>query len=358
MDIDDAIHDALRELFGLGALEPLLEDEDVSDIHVFGHASVTALRGGDVVEMDPPFSSEGALYRAIVRLCRQSPTPLASGETVVERYISRGLLVYAVLPPTSQSGHAVAIKKRRRAETGLDDLVRSGTISRAMATLLRACMTARLNVLVVGPSDATAMLLSALLSVSQPTDRIVTLQPIDELFGLEPEPIALRLSDAPGEVGKVVRAAAKLHPERLVVSPMAGHAAAAVAGVIAEGCEGVLGAVTAPSLRHALDRLVSDLMAARPGYSPEGAESCIASSFELAIEIAPLRDGRRRVMRIAEIQASEAGLVGRDVFTFVVERTALGGTVEGSFVATGHVPRIVEDLGSRGSPLDSAIFRR
>ena len=84
----------------------------------------------------------------------------------------------------------------------------------------------------------------------------------------------------------------------------------------------------------------------------------MATSFELAIEIAQLRDGRRRVMRIAEFQASDAGLIGRDVFTFVVERTALGGTVEGSFVATGHVPRIAEDLGARGSPLDSAIFRR
>jgi pilus assembly protein CpaF len=280
------------------------------------------------------------------------------GETLVERYTSRGLLVQAVLPPTSQYGHALVIKKRRRAEAGLDDLVRSGTISRAMATFLRACAAAHINMLLVGPSDGTALLLSALTSAGQPTDRIVALQTVDELWGLEPEPICMRLSDSPEEATKLVRAAAKLRPERLVVSPMVGQVAADVASIIAEGCEGVLAAVPAPSLRHALDRLVSDLMAARPGFTVEAAKSWLLSSFELAVEIARLRDGRTRVMRVAELQAAEGGVVGRDVFTFVVERTALGGTVEGSFVATGVVPRVADELGSRGNALDSALFRR
>ena len=358
IDLDDIIRDAQRELFGLGAIEALVDDEDVNEIRVFGHASVTAVRGGESTEIDPPFSTEGALNRAIVRLCRQSGLPLGAGETLVERYTPRGLLVQAVLPPTSQYGHALVIKKRRRAEVGLDDLVRSGTVSRAMATFLRACGTARINVLLVGPPDGTALLLSALASAGQPTDRIVALQSIDDLWGLEPEPICLRLPDAPDEATKIVRAAAKLRPEHLIVSPMVGPAAAAVAGAIGEGCEGVLAAVPAPSLRHALDRLVSDLMGARPGFTVEAARSWLLSSFELAVEIARLRDGRYRVMRVAEIQPSDAGVMGRDVFTFVVERTALGGTVEGSFIATGIVPRVADDLGSRGSALDSALFRR
>src|SRR6185436_8430452 len=160
---------------------------------------------------------------------------------LVERYLpQRGLLVEAVLPPTSQYGHALVIKKRRRAEAGLDDLVRSGTVSRAMATFLRGCATARANVLLVGPSDGTALLLSALASAGQPTDRIVALQTLDELWGLEPEPVSMRLSDAPEEAAKLIRAAAKLDPDRLVLNPMSGQAAAAMVGTIAEGCEGVL----------------------------------------------------------------------------------------------------------------------
>jgi len=358
VDVDETVRDAQRELLGLGAIEPLLDDEGVSEIRVFGHGSVTAIRNGEVENVDPPFSSEGALYRAIVRLCRQAATPLGSGETVIERYLPRGLLVQAVLPPTSQYGHALVIRKRRRAEAGLDDLVRSGTVSRAMATFLRGCAGARANLLVVGPPEGTALLLAALATAGQPADRIVALQAIDELWGLQPEPISIRLPETSEEAMRVVRAAAKLRPDRLVISPLAGPAAAAVVGTIAEGCEGVLAAVSAPSLRHALDRLVADLMAARPGLTTEAAKRWLLGSFELAVEIARLRDGRFRVMRIAELEAGEAGVSGRDVFTFVVERTAVGGAVEGSFVATGVVPRIADDLAARGGPLDSAVFRR
>jgi pilus assembly protein CpaF len=359
VEVDDTIRDAQRELLGLGAIEPLLEDEDIGEIRVFGHGSVTALRGAELIELDPPYSSEAALLRAIVRLCRQSSQPLGAAETIAERYIhQRGILMQAVLPPTSQYGNALVIKKRRHAEAGLDDLVRSGTVSRAMATFLRGCATARANVLLVGPSDGTALLLSALASAGQPTDRIVALQAIDELWGLEPEPISMRLTDSPDEAAKLVRTAAKLRPDRLIISPMAGPAAAAMVGTIAEGCEGVLASVSAPSLRHALERLVGDLMASRPGLTHEAARNWLCGSFELAIEIARLRDGRHRVMRIAEVVASEGSVVGRDIFTFVVERTAVGGALEGSFVATGVVPRIAEDLAARGGPLDSAVFRR
>src|SRR5262249_51698495 len=161
---------AQRELLGLGSIEPLLEDEDIGEIRVFGHASVTALRGTEQLEIDPPYSNEAALLRAIVRLCRQSSQPLGAGETIAERYIQqRGILLQAVLPPTSQYGNALVIKKRRHAEAGLDDLVRSGTVSRAMATFLRGCATARANMLLVGPSDGTSLLLSALASAGQPT---------------------------------------------------------------------------------------------------------------------------------------------------------------------------------------------
>jgi len=358
VDLDETIRDAHRELFGLGAIEAALDDEHVSEIRAFGYQNITAVRGSDVFEIDPPFSSEAALQRAIVRLCRLSPTPLGAAETVVERYTSRGLLIQAVLPPTSQSGPALIVKKRRRAEIGLDDLVRSGTVSRAMATFLHGCVTARANLLLVGPAEGTALLLSALASAGHASDRIVALQTLDELWGLEPQPVTIRLPDAGEEAAKLVRAAARLRPDRLVVSPMAGHVAAAVASTVAEGAEGVVAAVAAPTLRHALERLVPDLMAARPGISIEAARNWLLGSFELAVEIARLRDGRYRVMRIAELYAGDSALFGRDIFTFIVERTAAGGAIEGSFAPTGVVPRIAEELSSRGGPLDSSVFKR
>ena len=358
VEVDDTIRDAQRELFGLGALDSVLDDYEVTEIRVFGHNHVTAVRAGDTVEIDPPFSSEAALFRAIVRLCRQSSVPLGQGETVLERYLPRGLLVQAVLPPTSLYGHALVIKKRRRAEVSLEDLVRSGTVSRTMATFLQGCSAARVNILLVGPVEATAMLLSALAAAGPASDGIVALQNVDELWGMEPAPVAIRLPDAPEEATRMVRAAARLRPERLVVSPLTGPLAAAVASTIVEGSEGVLAAMAAPSLRHALERLVPDLMAARPGLTPDAARSWLLGAFELAVEVARLRDGRYRVMRVAELYSGNGGIVGRDIFTFVVERTAAGGAIEGSFGPTGVVPRIADELAERGGPFDASLFKR
>ncbi len=357
IEIDDAIRDAQREILGLGPLEPLIEDEEVHEIRVLSHDNITALKGDDTIEIDPAFSSEAALGRAIIRLCRQSPQPLAPGETLVERYLPRGLLVQAVLPPTSQYGHALVIKKRRRAEIGLDDLVRSGTVSRAMANFLQGCVTARANLLLVGPQEGTAMLLSALATAGHASGGIVALQGVDELWGIEPAPVCIRLPEAVDQVARLVRAGAKLGPDRLVINPMNGHVAVAVASAVAEGCEGVLAAVIAPSLRHAVDRMVPDMMAARPGLTPEAARSWLAGSFELAVEIARLRDGRFRVLRIAEL-AHERDSADRDIFTFVIERTAAGGAIEGSFHPTGIVPRVAEDLASRGGGFETALFKR
>jgi pilus assembly protein CpaF len=358
VEVDDTIRDAQRELFGLGALDAVLEDYEVTEIRVFGHNHVTAIRAGEPFEIDPPFSSEAALFRAIVRLCRQSSMPLGQNETMLERYLPRGILVQAVLPPTSLYGHALVIKKRRRAEVSLEDLVRSGTVSRTMATFLQGCALARANMLLVGPSEATANLLSALASAGPASDGIVALQNVDELWGMEPAPVAIRLPDSADDAIRLVRTAARLRPERLVVSPLTGPLAAAVASTIVEGSEGVLAAMAAPSLRHALERLVPDLMAARPGLTPDAARSWLLGSFELAVEVARLRDGRYRVMRVAELYGSNGGILGRDIFTFVVERTAAGGAIEGSFGPTGVVPRIADELAARGGPFDASLFKR
>jgi pilus assembly protein CpaF len=356
IEIDDAIRDAQREILGLGALETLIDEEDVHEIRVLSYDNVTALQGDDVVEIDPAFSSESALGRAIVRLCRQSSQPLTPNETIVERYLPKGLLLHAVLPPTSH-GHALVLRKRRRAETGLDDLVRSGTVSRTMASLLQGCVTARANLLLVGPQDGTAMLLSALATAARGSGGVVALQNVDELWGLEPAPLCIRLPEAIDQAARLVRAGAKLGPERLIVNPMNGHVAAAVASAIAEGSEGVLATVLAPSLRHAIERLVPDMMAARPGLTGEAARAWLAGSFDLAVEIARLRDGRFRVMRIAQLSREFEG-DHSDIFTFVIERTAAGGAVEGSFHPTGVVPRVAEDLAARGGGFDGALFKR
>jgi len=236
--------------------------------------------------------------------------------------------------------------------------VRSGTISRAMATLLATCVTARANMLVVGAlgSGATSFL-GALAGAGSVDDRVVLLQEDDELILSQPHTVSL-LIDGGVDATRALAAATRAHPDRLVVGSFAGRVAAEVVDAIGDGVDGVLAAGRSPTLRHALARLPADIAATRPGLSVETAREWLAAAFDLVVEVARLRDGRHRVMRVAELAFEGSVLAARDVFTFAVERTAAGGALEGTFSATGHVPRIVEDVTARGVPIDPALFKR
>ncbi|WP_438020858.1 ATPase, T2SS/T4P/T4SS family [Sorangium sp. So ce315] len=358
VDAEALLADAQRELFTLGPLDRLLDDAEVSEIQVFRHDHVIAMHGRRRVIAEVGFSSERAVERVIRRLCRVAGQPLEEGARFVERILPNGRRLFAVLPPAATA--TLVIRKPQRPDVTLDDLVRNGTISRAMAGLLSQCVIGRGNLLVTGTRDAgTSWLLGALAAAAQPDDRFVVLQDEDELVLEQANALSIALGSTASERTRAVQAAARIRPERLVVSSFSGHVAAEVVDAIGGGMDGVLAAARAPTLRQAVTRLPADIAATRPGIAPETAREWLASSFDLAIEIALLRDGRHRVLRIAELGIEGGQIAIRDVFTFVVERTAAGGALEGTFHPSGLVPDIVEDLQSRGLTVDtSTSFRR
>ena len=359
IDVDALIVEARRELLDLGPLSPLFDDEDVSEIQVVRSDYVVAMHGRRQIPSDLGFSSEAAVARAIRRLCVSAGKPLQAGEVFVERRLPRGARMFAVLPPASDQGHMVVIRKPQRADLTLEDLVRSGTISRAMAGLFAQCVEARANILVTGAVGAGATsLLGALAAAGSTNDRVVVLQEDDELIFNQPHTISILLGDTPEEGARAVRAAARIRPDRLVVGAFAGSVAAEVVDAMGDGVDGVLAAARAPTLRQAAARLTADLAATKPGLTPDIAREWLTSAFDLVIEIARLRDGRHRVLRVAELEMDGNRVAVRDIFTFAVERTAAGGAVEGSFHPTGIVPGIVEDLAARGIQIDASIFKR
>jgi pilus assembly protein CpaF len=356
---DALVAEARRELFQLGPLEPLLADEDVGEIQVFRHDYVVAMQGRRLVPAEVAFSSEAAVARTLRRLCAAAGQPLREGERFVERRLPQGGRLFAVLPPASGHGHTLVVRKPQRADLTLEDLVRSGTISRAMAGLLAQCVTARGNILVTGTrGSGTTSLLGALAAVGGSDDRVVVLQEDDELILNQPHTISILLGEGDGERARAVQAAARIQPDRLIVGAFAGHVAAEVVDAIGDGADGVLAAARAPTLRQAAARLTADLAATKQGLMPETAREWLAFAFDLVIEIARLRDGRHRVLRIAEFALEGGQIAIRDVFTFVVERTAAGGALEGTFHPSGLIPGIVEDLAARGTPVDTSAFRR
>ncbi|APR77595.1 Type II/IV secretion system ATP hydrolase TadA/VirB11/CpaF, TadA subfamily protein [Minicystis rosea] len=359
IDLDALLVEARRELLEHGPLTVLFDDEDVTEIQVVRHDYVVAMHGRRQVPSEIGFSSEAAVGRAIRRLCVAAGRPLQPGEVFVERRLPRGGRLFAVLPRAEDSGHMVVIRKPQRADLTLEDLVRSGTISRAMAGLFTQCVAARANILVTGAEGAGATtLLGALAAAGSTDDRVVVLQEDDELIFNQPHTISILLGDTPEEGGRAVQAAARVRADRLVVGAFAGPVAAELVDVMGDGVDGVLAGARAPTLRQAVLRLTADIAATRPGLMPEVAREWLASVFDLAIEIARLRDGRHRVLRVSELCIEGNRIALRDIFNFNVERTAAGGAIEGTFAPTGTVPGIIEDLAARGFAVDPSIFRR
>jgi pilus assembly protein CpaF len=356
VDVELLVRDAVREFIGLGPIGPLLEDEEVSEISCMRHDYVVAERGGQAQLAEASFTSEEALYRVIARLAQQSGDPWRQNEVVIERRLARGAAMIAVAPPASAS-YVLVIRKRHRVEGSLEELVRSGAMSRPMATFLDHCLTARANILVCGAgAGAVSTVLAALASSGPAGDRMAVLQDIDELSVPQGQVVALALPDHRDRGEETVRAAARLRPDRLVVSALASSVAAATLDAIAEGAEGVLAGVCAPSLRHALARTVANVALARPGASVEAAREYLGESFDVAVEAARMPDGRVRVMRIAELGGGDAkGVAARDLFALSADGAAGG---EGAFVASGVVPRMVNEFAARGVKIDANLFKR
>lgn len=351
VDLEMVVRDAHRELVGLGVIGALLEDEEVTDIHCVRHDQLFTVRNGQTMQEGGAFSSEEALGRIIARLVHSSGDAWRPGETVLERRLPRGSML-AVTPPSSAS-HVLAIRKKRRVESSLDELSRLGALTRPMQSFLEACVAVRASILVTGPLNATPVVLAALASAGGPGERLCVVQDVEEIAVGSAHAVSLSVDAR--RAAEEVRAAARLRADRLVVMQLAGAVAGATMDAMAEGAEGVMAAVAAPSLRQGLSRLVSQLVLSRPGLGLEAMNNVVGEAFDVAIEVSMGPDGRLRLSKVSELAGSDPkGISVRDVFVYSVDPQ--GG--EGGFGPTGVVPRIANDLANRGMKLDGGMFKR
>jgi len=355
VDLESIGHNAHRELVGLGALEPLLSDEEVVEIHCVRFGQVFAMRGSPVateVTEEFGFSSEEALERVIARLVHQSGESLRLGESVVERRLDRASFV-AISPPFA-SNHVLTVRKLRRAETTLDELVHKNSLSRPMAQFLEACVDARANILVAGAS-CTSTALAALAAAGAPGEHVVVVHDGEEIGVGSAQVVNLPSDTAPAGGEEAVHAAAALGPDRLLVGRLTGSVAAATLDAITRGEANVFAAVPATSLRQGVARVVAQLVLYRHGVAIDAIREMVGEAFDIAIEVAPFADGRMRMIRIAELTYDgPKGLILRDLFVFTPDASG----VDGTFAPSGVVPRIATDFASRGVRLDASLFKR
>jgi pilus assembly protein CpaF len=343
------------ELVEHGPLTELIADPAVSEVGVTRFDRVLSVRGGRSVT-ETGFSSDLTLRWAVSRLCAEASAPLLPGEGVIERRIMPGVRLSAVIGAIAASGACVAIRKTKRSPVTLEDLVRRGAISRAMATFLQQCLAARVNVLVVGPRDGGVEALLTALAQAAVDGPCVFLGERDP--GGSEANLLLTGSDSEQTAG-ALQVAASMPGARIVTELFSGDLCARIVEAIADGGDGVIAARYAPSLRRGLSRLPGVVAAERPQIRVSAARELVANAFEIVVEVARLRDDRHRVLRIAEvIGCTGDDIQTQDVFTFVMDRTAAGGAIEGVFSASGVVPQVAEAWRARGTTVESAVFSR
>jgi pilus assembly protein CpaF len=349
----------LDELLRLGPLGRLIEDHSVQEISVTGAGYLVVLRGGQRSSKELPFCLASSVARAALRLCRQAGVDLpdsagASRIALPKLGLDLEFMGSAIVPGAA----ALRLTRRERSARSLEDLVRAGVISRTIATFLKHCVVARVNIVVVGAARSGASDVLAALATSADGERVFGLASEESpASGLDNNLVWL---DAPEErVSQVLRSSGNFAGHRLLVDGLAGARASATLAAIGEGAQGVLVRMKARGLERGLARLCTDTSLRTSGLTPEVVAEALVSSFDLALEVTRLPDGRSRVVRVAELERAEAGLLrGVDIFDFSVERTATGGSIEGTFRATGHSPRLAGELKNHGVRFDVAIFSR
>jgi len=358
VSLEHLVAEAKRELLEVGPLGPLLADEDVIEARVMGHERVLAFRKSrKAPTSELSFTSEEALARVIRKLAKMSGVAVEESSAMLERRLPDGTKLIAVLPPAGVKSRAVVLRKPQRADaSSLEELSRTGTMSRAVTALLASCVLGRANILVTGPAGTfVTTLVASLLSGCGLDERVIVLQDDEEIPIGQTHALSLPLGTA--EAAAITRAATRMRPDRLIVGSLSGIAAE-IAFAQAEGVGNVIAAARSATLRQALAKLAAEIAVSRPGMSPEAAKECLAATFDLALEVGRTKDGRARLLRVAELRYEGLALVTKDIFLFSVERTAASGAVEGALYPTGNVPAIVEDLSLRGVSVDPGLFRR
>ena len=356
VDAERVLARARAELVELGPLGEPLKDASIVEIGVPRFDRVILARSGRPNAVEPGFSSELTLGWALHRLCEESGAPLRSDEVHVERRLPSGAILQALVGANTQ-GTVLVIRRPRRTTLTLEELVRRGTISRAIATFLQHCISARLNVLVIGARDGGPETLLGALAMAQ-----VDGTPIWISETGSPPFSAMPRIDAglpPDRLKRAVELAGRVPGSRLIADLARAPVIGAVIEAIGDGADGVVASRVGAGLGRALARLTAELSTLGPAMNPLSARELVASSFDVVVEIAQLRDGRYRVLRVSEVTGTAPdGFQLNDIFSFIADRTAAGGVIEGTFSPSGTPPRLAETLRARGIQIDSALFSR
>ena len=356
--------DVLNDMMGYGPIQPLLDDPDVSEVMVNGPKKVYVERKGQLLRSDVAFDDDAHVMRVIERIILPLGRRVDADSPTVDARLPDGSRVNAVVRPVALDGPSITIRKFLKDKLTTQQLIDLGTLTANMAEFLRACVRARLNIIISGGTGSgKTTLLNVLSGFIPENERIITIEDAAELQ-LQQDHV-LRMETKPrnveggGEttVRDLVRNSLRMRPDRIVVGECRGGEALDMLQAMNTGHDGSLTTLHANSPRDALSRLETLILMAGVELPLKVVRQQISSAVDLIIQQTRLKDGSRKVTAVTEVAGMEGDtVVLTDIFKFEQTGVSENGKVNGELRATGIRPLFSPRLQAAGFKLGADVF--
>jgi pilus assembly protein CpaF len=358
------VKEVLDEALGLGPLEDLLADNSVTEIMVNARDQIYLERSGKPQVSKVTFSSEQQMMNVIERIVTPLGRRVDEKVPYVDARLQDGSRVHIIIPPLALRGPTITIRKFPKKRMDHKDFISYGSMTDEMADFLRACVEAKLNIIVSGGTGSgKTTLLNVLSNFIPASERIITVEDSAELqLGQEH---LVRLETRPkniegeGEVSirDLIRCCLRMRPDRIVVGECRGGEALDMLQAMNTGHSGSLTTLHANNPRECLGRLETLCMMAGLGIPSKAIKETIASAVNLIIQLSRLSDGTRKITYVSEVTGMQGDVISlQDIFMYKQEGLDKKRKIIGRFVPTGFIPKFVEEMEAKGMKISRGLF--
>ena len=358
------VSDLKDEMLGLGPIEVLLKDPSVTEVMVNGPKKIFVERMGRLQLTDIQFHDDSHVMNIIERILSPIGRHIDESVPLVDARLEDGSRVNIIIPPLSLVGPCITIRKFATKALSVDNLITFGTLDRKMADFIKACIQARINILVSGGTGSgKTTTLNVLSSFIPENERIVTIEDAAELKLQQEHVVTLESRPANIEgngeitIRDLVKNALRMRPDRIIVGEVRGGEALDMLQAMNTGHDGSLTTAHANNPRDALSRLETMVLMAGFEMPIRAIREQVSSAIELILQQSRLKDGSRKITYITEVQHMEGDVITtQDLFRF--EQTGMdeNGKLIGHFVSTGMQPGFMDKFQVNGVSLPDDFF--